>query len=68
VKNAREMALLPYTKRVATQRGPRGGRGESYEAPPPAPDAAVDQETPDEAPVDEVVVEAVVEATEDAEV
>ncbi len=32
VKNAREMALLPYTKRVATQRGPRGGRGEqSYE-------------------------------------
>src|SRR6266508_662421 len=34
VKNAREMALLPYTKRVATQRGPRGGRGEqSYEAP-----------------------------------
>ena len=33
VKNAREMALLPYTKRVATQRGPRGGRGEqSYDS------------------------------------
>lgn len=28
VKNAREMALLPYTKRVASVgRGPRGGRG-----------------------------------------
>ena len=27
------MALLPYTKRVATQRGPRGGRGEqSYDS------------------------------------
>ena len=45
VKNAREMALLPYTKRVATQRGPRGGRGDqSYEAAPSAPaeEAAVD--------------------------
>jgi small subunit ribosomal protein S18 len=28
IKNAREMALLPYTKRVATQRGPKGERGE----------------------------------------
>lgn len=28
IKNAREMALLPYTKRVASVgRGPRGGRG-----------------------------------------
>jgi small subunit ribosomal protein S18 len=27
VKNAREMALLPYTKRVATQRTGRGGEG-----------------------------------------
>jgi small subunit ribosomal protein S18 len=59
IKNAREMALLPYTKRVATQRGPRGGgRGEqSYEAPPPA-DTAADEaaETPDEA-VEELVAE-----------
>jgi small subunit ribosomal protein S18 len=28
IKNAREMALLPYTKRVATQRGPKGDRGD----------------------------------------
>jgi small subunit ribosomal protein S18 len=28
IKNAREMALLPYTKRVATQRGPKGERGD----------------------------------------
>lgn len=29
IKNAREMALLPYAKRVTTQRGPgRGERGE----------------------------------------
>src|SRR4249919_2434628 len=41
VKNAREMALLPYTKRVATQRGPLGGRGEqSYE---PTVNAAADE-------------------------
>ena len=37
VKNAREMALLPYTKRVTTQRGPRGGgRGEQSFEPTPA--------------------------------
>ena len=30
IKNAREMALLPYTTRITTQRGGRGGRG----APP----------------------------------
>jgi small subunit ribosomal protein S18 len=28
IKNAREMALLPYTKRVATQRGAKGERGD----------------------------------------
>jgi small subunit ribosomal protein S18 len=28
IKNAREMALLPYTRRVATQRGPKGERGD----------------------------------------
>ncbi len=32
IKNAREMALLPYTKRVASVgRGPRGGRGPRIE-------------------------------------
>jgi small subunit ribosomal protein S18 len=40
IKNAREMALLPYTKRVATQRGPRPGRGEQqFEPRPPAEEA-----------------------------
>ena len=55
VKNAREMALLPYTKRVATQRGPRGGRGEqSYE---PAANAPADEASADvtEAGPDETV-------------
>ncbi len=28
IKNAREMALLPYTSRVTTQRGQRGDRGD----------------------------------------
>ena len=53
------MALLPYTKRVATQRGPRGGgRGEQpFEPTPPAEPAA--EETPAEvaAEVEELVVE-----------
>src|SRR5207342_3011272 len=55
VKNAREMALLPYMKRVATQRGPRGGRGEqSYE---PAANAPADEASADvtEAALDETV-------------
>ena len=42
IKNAREMALLPYTSRVTQQRG--GGRGERSdrgraEGPPPRPTA-----------------------------
>lgn len=28
IKNAREMALLPYTRRVSTTRGPKGDRGD----------------------------------------
>jgi small subunit ribosomal protein S18 len=45
IKNAREMALLPYTSRVTTQRGQRGERGERGErggradGPPPRPTA-----------------------------
>lgn len=31
IKNAREMALMPYTKRVSTQRGGRPDRGERGE-------------------------------------
>ena len=35
IKNAREMALLPYAKRVSTQRGGgRGERGDRGERPP----------------------------------
>src|SRR4051794_4465700 len=34
VKNAREMALLPYAKRVATQRGSRAERGSRDDRPP----------------------------------
>ncbi len=59
IKNAREMALLPYTKRVATQRGPRGGRGEQgFEATSAAP-AAPAEGTTDEVVVEETVVEEV---------
>jgi small subunit ribosomal protein S18 len=44
IKNAREMALLPYTNRVTTQRSPRdrGDRGERMgraDGPPPRPTA-----------------------------
>lgn len=59
VKNAREMALLPYTKRVAGLRGPRnrdddreerGGVSrevvERYENIPDAPEAAAESATP----------------------
>lgn len=44
IKNAREMALLPYTSRVTTQRGPRADRG--------------DRDRGERAPRAEVVVEA----------
>jgi len=47
IKNAREMALLPYTSRVTTQRGQRdrdrrdrGDRGERAQAPAATPEAA----------------------------
>ena len=40
IKNAREMALLPYAKRVASAgRGPRGGRGDGEGRPPRDADA-----------------------------
>jgi small subunit ribosomal protein S18 len=53
IKNAREMALLPYTNRVTTQRAPRDrgagqGRAEGPPprptAPPPGPGAELDAE------------------------
>lgn len=65
VKNAREMALLPYTKRVAGLRGPRnrdddreerGGVSrdvvERYANIPDAPDAEVAAETAAPAPTE----------------
>jgi small subunit ribosomal protein S18 len=56
IKNAREMALLPYTKRVATQRGPRGGRGEQgFDAAQAAPAEGATEEVL----VEETVVEEV---------
>lgn len=43
IKNAREMALLPYASRVTQQRGGRGGergeRGLRADGPPPRPTA-----------------------------
>ena len=42
IKNAREMALLPYTNRVTQQRsnrGERSDRGGRAEGPPPTPSA-----------------------------
>ena len=40
IKNAREMALLPYTSRITTQRGGRGGRrDERRDDAPPRPTA-----------------------------
>ena len=39
IKNAREMALLPYTVRVTTQRGSGRERGPRADGPPPRPTA-----------------------------
>jgi len=61
IKNAREMALLPYANRVTQQRGGRGDRGDRGDrpglradgppprptAPPPAPGAGGDDVEPD---------------------
>jgi small subunit ribosomal protein S18 len=64
IKNAREMALLPYTKRVATQRGPRGGRGDQgFDVAPAAPaESATDDVVIEETVVDEVLDDGSVEA------
>ena len=77
VKNAREMALLPYTSRVTTQRsgggnrGERGGQGRASGPPPrptaPPPTGGDAEDAPrDEAATDETVQSAeVVETTEE---
>jgi small subunit ribosomal protein S18 len=68
IKNAREMALLPYANRVTTQRGgrDRGERGDRGRAdgppprpdgPPPGPSAEAEAPTAEvEAPVGDVLV------------
>jgi small subunit ribosomal protein S18 len=70
IKNAREMALLPYTNRVTQSRSGGGGRGrdrdrESAEGPLPVPAApppsrpATDEAPPADAPEVADAVEAV---------
>ena len=64
IKNAREMALLPYTKRVASVgRGPRGPRG------PRGSEGAVDQveEKNIDAVIDDLDTGIEIEAADDAE-
>ena len=66
VKNAREMALLPYTKRVTSTRAPRGERrdddaGETTEQSIEAKYAELDDSTIDEG------IDAAVEAAETVE-
>jgi small subunit ribosomal protein S18 len=71
IKNAREMALLPYTNRVTTQRGGggRGDRGPRDDRPPrgerdrdlPMPVTAVAEEAP---AVDELDVVAAVDVVD----
>ncbi len=39
IKNAREMALLPYSNRITTQRGGRGRRDDRRDDAPPRPTA-----------------------------
>ena len=74
IKNAREMALLPYANRVTQQRGGRGERGERGDrpglradgppprptAPPPGPGAGLD----DEGDLDDVVDDSYAEEVE----
>jgi len=55
IKNAREMALLPYTSRVTTQRTSRdrGERGPRADAPMPMPTPATPPPAPGAGPDDE---------------
>lgn len=58
IKNAREMALLPYTNRVTQQRGNRdrgGERGIRADGPPPRPSGP--PPSGEDAPADELPAE-----------
>jgi small subunit ribosomal protein S18 len=75
IKNAREMALLPYTNRVTTQRGGRRGdrdgddrRGPRPDRERPAADAPDEGASEEFEPIENTAVENVaVEATETVE-
>jgi small subunit ribosomal protein S18 len=66
IKNAREMALLPYASRVTTQRAPKGDRGDRGRAdgPPPRPSGPppTGEEASDEGVLEPVGAGAEVEA------
>lgn len=72
IKNAREMALLPYTNRVTTQRGGRRGdrdgddrRGPRQDRERPPADASTEGSSEEFEPIENTAVEGVeVEATE----
>jgi small subunit ribosomal protein S18 len=73
IKNAREMALLPYATRITQQRGGRRGDGDRGDrgdrGPRPPRDAA--PEAPSDAPVDaplDVPTDEAIEASPDAPV
>lgn len=67
IKNAREMALLPYTSRVTTQRTPRDrDRGGRADAPPPRPTAATPPPTVGDTAPGEGGVDPEAEATTEA--
>ncbi len=62
IKNAREMALLPYANRVTQQRGGRdrgNERGIRADGPPPRPSAPPPTGGEGDAPIDEIVSEEV---------
>jgi small subunit ribosomal protein S18 len=75
IKNAREMALLPYTNRITTQRGGKGDRGRDRDDRPPrdrpprdddnsvleVPDFVRETPPPDAPGIVEVVEEGVVD-------
>lgn len=73
VKNAREMALLPYTKRVAASRAPRrgddrdGGEGYSPSRPYKGSKSPVDS-VPDVELLDEVLVSDPAEVPEQTDI